>query len=80
MLVITRKAGERICLGDDVVVTVLEIVGSTVRLGIEAPAEVPIHRHEVWAAIKAENEAAAGAGVDELPSVDTTSSSEKGTP
>ena len=41
-LVITRKAGERICLGDDVTITVIDISGSTVRLGIEAPAEIPV--------------------------------------
>ena len=68
MLVITRKSGERICLGDDVTVTVLEIVGSTVRLGIEAPAEIPVYRHEIWAAVKEENRAAAEASITDLPS------------
>jgi carbon storage regulator len=68
MLVITRKSGERICLGDDVTVTVLEISGSTVRLGIEAPAEIPIYRHEIWAAVKEENRAAAEASIKNLPS------------
>jgi carbon storage regulator len=67
MLVITRKSGERVCLGDDVTVTVLEISGSTVRLGIEAPAEVPIYRHEIWLAVKHENQAAAESGVTRLP-------------
>jgi carbon storage regulator len=67
MLVITRKPGERICLGDDVTVTVLEVVGSTVRLGIEAPAEIPVYRHEIWAAVKAENQAAAEASIRDLP-------------
>jgi carbon storage regulator len=66
MLVITRKSGERICLGDEVTITVLDIVGSTVRLGIEAPAEVKVYRHEIWAAIREENRAAAEAGA-ELP-------------
>ena len=68
MLVITRKSGERICLGDEVTITVLDIVGSTVRLGIEAPAEVPVYRHEIWAAIREENRAAAEAGIDLPPS------------
>jgi carbon storage regulator len=67
MLVITRKPGERICLGDDVTVTVLEVVGSTVRLGIEAPSEIPVYRHEIWAAVKAENRAAAEASILDLP-------------
>jgi carbon storage regulator len=67
MLVITRKIGERICLGDDVTVTVLDIVGSSVRLGIEAPKAIPVYRHEIWVAIQEENRAAA-ASVEELPS------------
>jgi len=67
MLVITRKSGERICLGDEVTITVLDIVGSTVRLGIEAPAEVPVYRAEIWTAVRDENRAAAEASV-EFPS------------
>jgi carbon storage regulator len=67
MLVITRRSGERICLGDDVTITVLEISGSTVRLGIEAPSEVPIYRHEIWVAVKQENQAAASASITRLP-------------
>ena len=67
VLVITRRSGERICLGDDITVTVLEISGSTVRLGIEAPSEVPVYRHEIWAAVKAENQAAANASITRLP-------------
>jgi carbon storage regulator len=73
MLVIARKPGERICLGDDITVTVLEVSGSSVRLGFDAPAEVQIYRHEIWLAVKAENEAAASAPVRDLPgSRDTT--------
>ena len=68
MLVITRKAGERICLGDEVTITVMEISGSTVRIGIDAPAEIPIYRHEIWAAVKEENRAAAQASIRDLPS------------
>ena len=75
MLVITRKIGERVCIGDDIVVGVLDIVGSTIRLGIEAPAAVPIFRHEIWVEIQAENRAAAEAGADDLPSSDHPSSS-----
>jgi carbon storage regulator len=67
VLVITRKPNERICLGDDVTITVLDIVGSTVRLGIQAPSEVPIYRQEIWAAVKHENQAAAQAAVTRLP-------------
>jgi carbon storage regulator len=68
MLVITRKSGERICLGDDITITVMEISGSTVRLGIAAPAEVPVYRAEIWAAVKEENRAAAQASKQKLPS------------
>ncbi len=75
MLVITRKAGERICLGDDVTITVLEIAGSTVRLGIDAPAEIPVFRHEIWAAVKEENRAAAQASIKDLPSPPSSSQS-----
>ncbi len=67
MLVITRRANERIMLGDDVTITVLDVVGSTVRLGIEAPAAVPIYRQEIWDAVKQENQAAASAAVNRLP-------------
>ena len=73
MLVITRKSGERICLGDDVTITVLDIAGSSVRLGIEAPAEVPVFRYEIWAAVQDENRAAAETGVDDLPSSPSSS-------
>ena len=47
MLVITRKAGDRVQIGDDITVTLLEITGSSVRLGIDAPAEVAVYRHEI---------------------------------
>jgi carbon storage regulator len=67
MLVITRKSGEGICLGDDVKITVLEISGSTVRLGIEASREIPVYREEIWEAVKEENRAAAQAGIKDLP-------------
>jgi carbon storage regulator len=72
MLVISRKTGERINLGEDITVTVLEISGSTVRIGIEAPTDVAVHRHEVWVAVQEENRAAAKANVDDLPSKPST--------
>jgi len=75
MLVISRKRGERICLGDDITVTVLEVVGSTVRLGIEAPEEVRVYRHEIWEAVKQENLAAADASITALPTSKDTGTS-----
>ena len=52
MLVLSRKKNESIVINDSVVVTVIEIRGDKVRLGIEAPKEVPVHRREVYDKIK----------------------------
>ena len=68
MLRVTRRAGQRVIVGDDVVIEVLEVRGATVRLGIEAPSSVSIYREELWLEIKQENEAAANAVV-ELPTL-----------
>ncbi|MBI1348849.1 carbon storage regulator CsrA [bacterium] len=57
MLVLSRKKNESIVVDDAIVITVVEIRGDKVRLGIEAPREVPIHRSEVHAAIRAEETA-----------------------
>jgi carbon storage regulator len=51
MLVLTRKAGQSIMIGEDVEITLLEIDGSKVRLGIKAPQSVPVHRMEIYLAI-----------------------------
>ena len=70
MLIITRRAGEKVMLGDDIVVEVMEIVGNTVRIGIQAPRSLPVYREEIWDAVRAENRAAAeGAPALELPKV-----------
>jgi carbon storage regulator len=61
MLILTRRTGERVVIGDDVLVTVMAISGSTVRLGIAAPDGVSIYREEIWLAVKDENRAAAAA-------------------
>jgi carbon storage regulator len=53
MLVLTRKRSESIQIGDDILVTVLEFRGGTVRLGIAAPKEIPVHRTELLKAISA---------------------------
>ena len=52
MLVLSRKKNESIVIGDGIVVTIVEVRGDKVRLGIEAPKEVPVHRREVFDAIK----------------------------
>jgi carbon storage regulator len=55
MLILTRKLGERITIGDDISVTLLEIKGSQVRLGIEAPRGIGIYRQEVYERIRQQN-------------------------
>jgi carbon storage regulator len=67
VLIITRKPGEKIMLGDDVVVHVMEIVGNSVRIGIQAPRSLPVYREEIWDAVRQENQAAAAATPDALP-------------
>jgi carbon storage regulator len=67
MLILTRRAGERVVIGEDVLVTVMEVSGQTVRLGIAAPQGLPIYREEIWLAVKEENRAAAEAAADALP-------------
>lgn len=67
MLIITRRPGEKIMLGEDISIQVMEIVGNQVRIGIQAPKSVPVYREEIWEAVKAENQAAADAAPDELP-------------
>jgi carbon storage regulator len=66
MLILTRRVGETIRIGDDVSVTVLAIKGNQGRLGIAAPKNVAVHREEIFERIKAEQEAAkAGSGSDD---------------
>jgi carbon storage regulator len=59
MLILTRKIGECITIGDDIKVHVVDIRGKQVRLGIEAPAHAPIYRQEVYEKILEENRSAA---------------------
>ncbi|MDO8683499.1 MAG: carbon storage regulator CsrA [Armatimonadota bacterium] len=59
MLVLARKHGQSIFVGDNIEITVVEVRGDVVRLGIDAPGAIPVYRKEVWERIKAENEAAA---------------------
>ena len=67
MLIITRRPGERIMLGDDTRIHIMEIVGNNVRVGVEAPRSLPVYREEIWTAVKEENEAAAAAAETKLP-------------
>ena len=58
MLVLSRQRDESIMIGDNVVVTIVDIRGDKVRLGIDAPGEIPVHRQEVYDAIQRENRGA----------------------
>jgi carbon storage regulator len=66
MLVLSRQRDESIIIGDNVQITVVDIRGDKVRLGIEAPADITVHRKEVFDAIQRENRRAAGITTDEL--------------
>jgi len=64
MLVLTRKPGERLVIADNIVVTVVDVKGDNIRIGIDAPREVKIYRGEIYDAIVAENRQAATPGGD----------------
>lgn len=55
MLVLSRQRDESIMIGDNIVITIVDIRGDKVRLGINAPSEIPVHRQEVYEAIQREN-------------------------
>lgn len=69
MLVLSRHRDESIMIGDDVMITIVDIRGDKVRLGIDAPQEIPVHRQEVYNAIKKENEKASKLGPSETRDV-----------
>ena len=59
MLVLTRKLGESIRIGDEIAVRVVDIQGGSVRIAIDAPREIPVHREEIWIQVQEENRRAA---------------------
>jgi carbon storage regulator len=69
MLILSRKLNEKVVIGDGVVVSIIEIRGDQVKLGIDAPKTVKVFRQEVYDAIQEENRLAAGSAL-ELPSLD----------
>jgi carbon storage regulator len=64
MLVLTRRSGESVMIGDDVVVTVLEVRGDVIRLGIGAPRDIQVHREEIYRELQASNTEAASPSDD----------------
>jgi carbon storage regulator len=66
MLVLSRHRDESIMIGDDVVITIVDIRGDKVRLGIDAPQDIPVHRQEVYEAIKRENQRASNLRPSEM--------------
>jgi carbon storage regulator len=64
MLILTRRVGETLMIGDQVTVTVLGVKGNQVRIGITAPKDVAVHREEIYQRIKQEHEAGGGAPVE----------------
>ena len=64
MLLLTRKLGENIRIGDDVKITIVEVKGNHVKLGIDAPPSVKVHREEIYARIQQENRRAAQAALE----------------
>jgi carbon storage regulator len=60
MLILTRRVGETVMIGNDITVTVLGVKGNQVRVGVNAPKEVAVHREEIYERIKREEQAAGG--------------------
>ena len=81
MLVLSRKKNESIVINDDITIVVVEIRGDKVRLGIEAPKEVPVHRREVWAKLHPPpgqgSGGSTGAGKEEEPGTDDAAGDEQ---
>src|SRR3954465_9648070 len=69
MLVLSRQRDETIMIGDDIEITIVDIRGDKVRLGITAPATIPVHRKEVYEAIQRENREAAKVKIEDLPNM-----------
>jgi len=75
MLILTRRVGETVMIGDDVTITVLGVKGNQVRVGINAPKHVAVHREEIYERIKREQQG--GSGSEGGPDDDPSSTPEK---
>lgn len=65
MLILTRKLGEKIRIGNEIKITILNASGRQIKVGVEAPPDVAVHREEVYQMIREENTLAAQAGLDD---------------
>ena len=80
MLVLSRQRDESIMIGDNIVVTIVDIRGDKVRVVINAPTEIPVHRQEIYEAIQRENQRAARLDPKDLRSVNSPQASPKRRP
>jgi carbon storage regulator len=70
LLILTRKVGESVAIGDDIQVSIVEIKGTQVKLGIRAPRDVTVHREEIYLKIQEENRRAAQVSTEALGTVE----------
>jgi carbon storage regulator len=78
MLILTRKSGEGIRIGDSITIKVIEIRGNQVRLGVEAPRNIMVHRDEIYTLIRQENELAAQSSPSTIDALTTIWQRHKG--